>query len=301
MLKLGAIPRQDLDRRLASGLTLATGPFRFRIESRNEHVANGLAALYADFAIEEDRGLRDFHIRVDCVDGLRHWYRPQVNFWCDGFTPFHPLPAPQASPLLEWGMNWCIAGQAHHYLLLHAAVLERNGRCVILPGEPGAGKSTLTAALALTGWRLLSDEITVIDRDDGRIVALARPISLKNQSIEIIRSFSAEAVLGQTARDTNKGDVALLRPPKASVERVAEKGRAAHIVFPRWRTGVPSRLAPRAKADAFMHAASHAFNYSLLGRLGFDLNAALIDSCDCWDFEYSQLEEALRLFEDLVA
>ena len=50
-----------------------------------------------------------------------------------------------------------------------------------------------------------------------------------------------------------------------------------------------------------MHAASHAFNYSLLGRLGFYLNAALIDSCDCWDFEYSQLEEALRLFEELVA
>ena len=301
MLKLGSISRQDLDRRLASGLTLATGPFRFRIESRNKQVADGLAALYTDFAIEEDRGLRDFHIRVDRLDGLRHWYRPQVNFWFDGFTPFHPLPAPQASPLLEWGMNWCIAGQAHHYLLLHAAVLERNGRCVILPGKPGAGKSTLTAALALTGWRLLSDEITIIDRDDGQIVALARPISLKNQSIEIVRRFSADAILGHTARDTNKGDVALLRPPKASVERVAEKGRAAHIVFPRWRAGASMRLASRAKADAFMHSASHAFNYSLLGRLGFDLNAALIDSCDCWDFEYSKLDEALRLFEDLVA
>jgi hypothetical protein len=40
-----------------------------------------------------------------------------------------------------------------------------------------------------------------------------------------------------------------------------------------------------------MHAASHAFNYSLLGRLGFELNAALVDACDCWDFRYSQLDE----------
>ena len=50
-----------------------------------------------------------------------------------------------------------------------------------------------------------------------------------------------------------------------------------------------------------MHLAGHAFNYSLLGRQGFDLNAGLIDACDCWDFEYSQLDEALRSFEGLVA
>ena len=48
-----------------------------------------------------------------------------------------------------------------------------------------------------------------------------------------------------------------------------------------------------------MHLASHAFNYSLLGRLGFELNAALIDSCDCWDFRYSRLDDALRVFEEL--
>ena len=50
-----------------------------------------------------------------------------------------------------------------------------------------------------------------------------------------------------------------------------------------------------------MHTANHAFNYSLLGRLGFELNAALIDACDCWDFSYSRLDEAIRVFEDLVA
>jgi hypothetical protein len=72
-------------------------------------------------------------------------------------------------------------------------------------------------------------------------------------------------------------------------------------VFPRWKAGAATRLTPRPKADAFMHLATHAFNYSLLGRLGFELNAALIDACDCWDFEYSDLDEALRVFEELTA
>jgi hypothetical protein len=240
-------------------------------------------------------------VALRVVRGPRRWVRPQVNFHVDEHAPFRPLPAAQAFALLEWGMNWCIAANAHHYLMLHAAVLERHGRAVILPGDPGAGKSTLTAALMLAGWRLLSDEITMIDRDDGFLVPLARPVSLKNRSIEVIRAFDRSAVIGDVAHDTHKGTVAHLRPSRDSVARVAEKAEPAHIVFPRWREGAPTALQARPKADAFMHNATHAFNYSLLGRLGFELNAALIDACDCWDFEYSDLDEALRVFEELTA
>ncbi|MBU1665460.1 MAG: HprK-related kinase A [Gammaproteobacteria bacterium] len=299
-VKLGELSPAELRRRLAQGLALRTGPFRFLIRSHSPEVARGLATLYPDFPLQQD-GFRDFHIRVDKVSGPRRWYRPQCNFWFDGLTPFKPLPANHAFPLLEWGMNWCIAGHAQHYLMLHAAVLERHGRAVILPGDPGAGKSTLTAALILSGWRLLSDEITLIDRKDGLIVPLARPVSLKNQSIEIIRAAFPDAVIGDIALDTHKGTVSHLKPPRASVERMDEKARAAHIVFPRWRADTAARLTHHSKADAFIHAATHGFNYSLLGRLGYELNAALIDACECWDFEYSRLDEALVAFEELVS
>jgi HprK-related kinase A len=286
--------------KLKRGLTLTTGPFRFRLRSPLRGVCSGVQRLYAAFPVDTEEGLRDFHVEVRGARGPRRWLRAQVNFFVDGHAPFKPLPIAQAFAMLEWGMNWCIAGQAHHFLLLHAAVLERHGRAVILPGDPGAGKSTLAAALMLSGWRLLSDELTMIDRDDGLIVPLARPVSLKNRSIEIIRAFDPRAVLGDVALDTHKGTVAHLRPSTESVTRMAERARPAHIVFPRWRPGTNSYLRPRAKADAFMHNATHAFNYSLLGRQGFELNAALIDACDCWDFEYSRLDDALRIFDDLT-
>jgi HprK-related kinase A len=300
VLTLGQLDSDTLARHLSQGITLSTGPFRFRVQSRQQAVRRGLATLYADFPLEPDTGFRDFHVDVNPVGGPRHWLRPQVSFRLDTVTPFNPLPAVQAFALLEWGMNWCIAGQGHHYLLLHAAVLERHGRAVILPGDPGAGKSTLAAALMLSGWRLLSDELAVIDRDDGLLVPLARPVSLKNQSIDIIRGHAAHAVFGDTARDTHKGTVSHLRASADSVARRGEKARAAHVVFPRWRAGADVSLRPHAKADAFMHLANHAFNYSLLGRLGFELNAALIDTCDCWDFQYSRLDDALRTFEELA-
>lgn len=299
-MRLAELSHAELVSRLRHGLGLETGPFRFRITSGQKRVAEGLHTLYADFPTG-DFDYHDYHIRLSPPLGLRRWLRPQVNFWLDEFSPFKPLPADHDFAQLEWGMNWCIAGHAHHYLMLHAAVLEKNGQAVILPGDPGAGKSTLTAALALSGWRLLSDEITLIDRDDGMAVPLARPVSLKNASIDVVRAFAPRAVIGEAARDTHKGTVAHLRPPADSVARMHEKAPPRHIVFPRWRAGAEASSSPHSKADAFIHVANHAFNYGELGELGFTLTARLLDQCHCRDFEYSRLEDALAFFAELVA
>ncbi|HRH81820.1 MAG TPA: HprK-related kinase A [Thiobacillaceae bacterium] len=298
-MRVADLGRETLGERLRAGLILETGPFRTRIVSRAPEVLAGLALLYGDFPVHTD-GFADFHVQVDRVAGARRYFRPQVSFRFDGSEPFKPLPADHAFASLEWGLNWCIAGQAHHYLMLHAAVLEKNGRAVILPGDPGAGKSTLTAALSLSGFRLLSDELTLIDRDDGLLVPLARPVSLKNASIDVIRGFDPQAVLGDAAYDTHKGTVAHLKPSAESVLRMGEKAHPAFIVFPRWKAGAEARLTPHSKADAFMHAANHAFNYDLLGRLGYELNAGLIDACACHDFEYSRLADAVDVFTELL-
>jgi len=300
-MKLGDLSLAQLRQRLADNdLALRTGPFVTRIQSPILQVAEGLLRLYAEFPLDTGE-FRDFHVRVGPPSGLRRWLRPQINFWYDDHSPFKPLPANHAFALLEWGLNWCVAGHAHHYLMLHAAVLEKNGRAVVLPGDPGAGKSTLTAALMLSGWRLLSDEITLVDRDDGLLVGLARPVSLKNASIDIIQRAFPDAVIGAPAYDTHKGTVAHLKPSADSVARVGEKARPAWVVFPRWREGSTARLSPHSRADALLHTASHAFNYSLLGGLGFELNAALMDACTCHDFEYSNLDDALRVFAELAA
>lgn len=299
-MRLKDLPAGELVGHLRAGLQLGTGPFTFRIASPLPDIARGLARLYGEFPLVEGP-YADYHVRIDAMSGARRFFHPQAQFWMDVHTPFMPLPRDQAFAMLEWGMNWCIAGHAHHYLMLHAAVLERNGRALIMPGDPGAGKSTLTAALMLDGWRLLSDEITLIDRDDSLLRSLARPVSLKNASIDIIQSHAPDAVMGDVAKDTHKGTVAHLRPTDASVAQVGIVARPAWVVFPRWKARTETRLSPHSKSSAFLHLASHAFNYSLLGPLGFRLVADLMDACDCWDFEYSQLPDAIRLFRELSA
>jgi hypothetical protein len=141
--------------------------------------------------------------------------------------------------------------------------------------------------------------MAMIDRDDGQVTPLARPISLKNQSVEVIRAFAPHAVFGEAAQDTHKGTVTHLRASQASVAGRQQKSRPTQLLFPRWSAGVATRLTPVPKAEAFERLAGHAFNYSLLGRLGFELTANLIDASQCWDFGYSDLADGLAALEGL--
>jgi hypothetical protein len=231
---------------------------------------------------------------------LRRWLHPQVVFQFDGAPPFNPLPRDHGFPLMEWGLNWCVSAHCHQYLIIHAAVLERSGRALILPAPPGSGKSTLCAGLVSRGWRLLSDELTLLLPETGQVTPLARPISLKNASIDVIRRFAPEMVIGPTVHDTLKGSVAHLKPPIESVRRQEEPARPRWLVIPRYAEGEPARLEPFPQGRAFIHLADSAFNYEVHGRRGFELLGDLIASCDCYEFTYADLDEAVRMFDAMA-
>lgn len=282
------------------GLDLLTGRFRTRVVSNLPEVTTGIAQLYRDFPIDPDPGFADFHVEVARPRGPRRWYRPQVLFRFDGRSVFKPLPGNQAFPMLEWGLNWCVTTQVHHYLLFHAAVVANGDRALVMPGPPGSGKSTLCAALVTQGWRLLSDEMAVLDLESGFIHGLARPVSLKNESISVLRALAPDAFVSAPCHDTLKGTVAHLRPPTDSVERVHTPARPGWIVFPRFVPGADTERISRDRDAAFFDLVSNAFNYSALGDIAFERTVDLVAQSDCHDFSYSHLAEAVACLGELA-
>ena len=191
--------------------------------------------------------------------------------------------------------NYAIAAQAHQYLVVHAAAIERGGRVAIMPGAPGAGKSTLTAALVQRGWRLLSDELALIRPSDAHVVPLARPINLKNNSIALMRAYAPDAIFSAETHDTAKGTVALMRAPVESIARSNEAAPIGWIIFPRWEQDAAARLAPWSKAAGLMEIAHNAMNYSLHGAAGFELLADIFATSGCYRFTYSRLDDAIAV------
>src|SRR5262245_17689149 len=175
----------------SSGVQIEIGPFLARIRSEWPAVADHMSVLYEDFPY---RAMPEGHFDIAIVGGRRwhRWIRPQADLVINGVRPYLPLPVILAGAAMEWGLNWCMGQKAHQWLTLHAAVVERHGKAMLLPAPPGSGKSTLCAALAYSGWRLFSDEFALINTATRRILPAPRPISLKNASIEILKQRHPE-------------------------------------------------------------------------------------------------------------
>lgn len=283
------------------GIYLQTGIFVTHLQTSIHSVADGIRLLYADYPLVLKPDFADFHLSLAKPANLRHWLKPQVVFLSDGTSPFSPLPFEQAFPMFEWGLNWCVSTQAHRYLIIHAAVIEKGGYAAILPAPPGSGKSTLCAALVSRGWRLLSDELALVRVEDGMLVPLPRPISLKNASIDIMKRYQHDIVMSRSVSDTVKGTVAHVKAPADSVARSLEVVPAAWVIFPKYQAGSVTTLEPMPRSRAFMEVAESAFNYSLLGLSGFETLVGVIQASRCYRFTYSALDDAIATFAALEA
>lgn len=300
-MKVSDLSSSELMAQLSgTGLQLLTGQFQIGIRSQIPALGRTLALLYGDYSIGNEQGFTDFHVQLRYPMGLRRWWRKQVVFEFDSALPFKPLPAAQAFPMFEWGLNWCVSSYANLYLIIHAAVVEKNGFAAILPAPPGSGKSTLCAALVTRGWRLLSDELTLIRTTDGHVVPLPRPISLKNASIDIVKAYAPQAVLSPKVYDTVKGTIAHMKAPATSVARAHECAKPGWIIFPRYAVDAATSLLPISPAHGLMRLADNAFNYSALGLTGFETVADIADTCPIYDFTYSVIDEAIATFDRLA-
>lgn len=285
--------------RSPAGLPVVTGPFIVRMRSPLPEVAQAVQRLYRGYPLAKPDDFIDFDVAVRRPGGVRRWWHPQVVFEFSGEAPFNPLPGDQGFPLLEWGMNWCIYAMCHQYLIIHAAVLERGGGAVILPAPSGSGKSTLCAGLGWSGWRLLSDELTLLSAD-GRVTPLPRPVSLKNESIDVIQRFAPQVQFGSRVHETSKGTVAHFAPPAEAIARATEVATPRWVVLPRYAPGAPTLLEPIDRAEAFMELVENAFNYPVFGAEGFELLGRVLDGCRCFRLEYSSLADATATLSRLA-
>lgn len=297
---VGALGEGRFEASLKTGLAVRLGPFNANIIARSDNVVEPLFALYRDYRLLDQPNVFSFHARIDERRALSRPARPMVRFSVDGRVPHEDMPAYQALAVLEWGLNLVIALRSHNFLMLHSAALAWNGQGLLLPAAPGSGKTTLSAGLALRGWRLLSDEFGLLRPGSTDLFPSPRPMALKNESIDVIRSFAPESYIGPAIRNTRKGTVAHLRPPAESIRASEQTAETKWIVFPRWEPKADCVIGEVSKAEAFMLLATNAFNYELLGESAFDTVARIVDGADCFDLVYSDLDVAVGALTEVL-
>lgn len=278
---------------------LDLGGARIAVSSPIARFHEHLDIVYPHQRAEDPAVFVDVRVAVLPGTPLRIWGR-QAHLWSEASQPFEPYPLQNALPLFEWGGNWLLAQRLNAYLLLHAGVVARDDGAIILPAAPGSGKSTLTCALHLAGWRFLSDEFGVVDPASGLVLPLLKPAALKNRSIDVIGTMPG-ATLGPVFPNTRKGDVAHFVPDRASFVHRGRGAKPRLVIFPRFREGATlgcTRLQP---ADSAMRLGLNSFNYQTLGPVGFHAVTSLARQTHAYELEYSVLDQAIEHIEKLFS
>lgn len=270
---------------------LAVGSMIISVESDIRSLHDYIVSHYEHCILDNETGLfSDYQISVNRGPFMRKLYKPQAVFKFNHSAPFKPLPLSQAHALLEWGMNWVISGNANQFLIIHAAALEKNGKGIIISAPSGSGKSTLCAYLVSQGWRLLSDELALVSPESLLMHGLARPINLKNRSIELMKPYFDDGDFSPLATDTHKGTISLVKPPKSSTINSAIPVMPSHLVFVNYQEDENCYLESVDKCLALTEIIKNSFNFGLLNKKGFDCARRLVDTTDALYIEYNNFQ-----------
>jgi len=137
-------------------------------------------------------------------------------------------------------MNWCVASHAHQFLIIHAAVVEKDGRPPFFRGA-GHGQEHALRGAGHRGWRCFPMNCASCDLTTARSFRCRARLSLKNESIEIIRRFAPAAA--------EKGSEAF-RPPVPTL-LLARYPTGKGPAWPKLLTPFPARHGRRGDRPGF--------------------------------------------------
>jgi len=273
-------------------VTLRVGPVGFRIGSDWRAPIAAVETLYQDYP---RAGFADYTVRLEAAAIWRRWIRPSIGIAGDYRLPeAAPFPLRHGLLAAELGMNLQMALGHRRHLLLHASVVERDGRAVIMSGVSGAGKSTLALLLAQRGWRFLGDEFALIEPDGGLVVPFPRPVSLKNESLSVI---PAGTRVGPLLSGTPKGDIRHVAPDVAALSAMDRPARPVLLLFPRF--GFPEAIRTLPPAESFVRLTQASTNYVALGEAGFRALNRLRATVPAIAFDYPDGDAGVAAVETL--
>ncbi|HET7085470.1 MAG TPA: PqqD family peptide modification chaperone [Rhizomicrobium sp.] len=183
---------------------------------------------------------------------------------------------------------------------VHAGVVGTGESCILLPAAAGSGKSSLTTALAHSGYRYFSDEVALINRLNFQVAPMPLAICAKSTGWELMARYYPNILeLPVHIREDDK----LVRyiPPPAGVTQESPAS-VSHIIFPRYDGAAETELIPITRSEALGRLMAEC----LAAREPLDQKNACalvewISKIDCYSLIFSSLSQAVGLIKKVAS
>ncbi len=231
---------------------------------------------------------------------------------------YQKSPSPQSSPLMGEGkgegllyetgdpfefisfIEWIIIDTALEkmdgYYQIHGGAVVKNDRGLILPAAPGRGKTTLTVALTMNGFKCLSDDIVLIDADSLKLNPFSRNIFITEEKKSVFDRYGIGLPLRKSEWMEYGGWDFI--PPHPQGERGFN---VDFIIFPKYNPAQKTELKRISKGKAIFEIIKESFNIHKFRDRGVDIVHRLVKNAECYQLAVNNLNEAVEIISDLFS
>lgn len=178
---------------------------------------------------------------------------------------------------------------------IHAGCVALNNKGVMLCGDSGAGKSSLSYACARAGWTYITDDASfLVHGSDGLVAGNCHQVRFRPSAESLFPEISGLAVM----RRAGVGKPSVEFPVDSHIS-TSSTTHASHIIF--LKRGVNEQeltIFPRAVARLFMEQTAACMPFNI------DRKLAAIDRLiekEVYELRYNDLDWAIARLTDLVS
>lgn len=265
--------------------TISIGAVRLSLHYHDEDLARSVSPLFAHLEGGDET----------CDISYELWQADGMAFLSRNGGPASLIQALQAGPVLKARITEDILACPRWLLALHAGCLHRHGKALLLLGEPGAGKTTLTSWLTTRGFDYAGDDIAVVD-PEGRVQGLAFLPSVKAGAWPLLASVYGDMARLPVHVRADRRRVRFSTPRTIAAEGPVSVGWVVRL---RRRSGGRARLDPMTATMALKQLLAEAASHDEIGRSSLDTMIQTVAAARCHELHYSGLDDAARLLRQL--
>jgi hypothetical protein len=184
-----------------------------------------------------------------------------------------------------------------HYMAIHAALLSDDDGGILLPGESGNGKSSLSIWMTKRGYRYHTDELVLIKPGGLQTRVFTRPFNIKAHGIEAIGKLIDIHNLKPAA---SFGDFITMIPHRAlNPNFIAQPPEISRLLFPKFDQHGDNILAPLSVAAAGIELMkTHVIARNLPGH-GFKQLLDIVKAVPAYKLNYNHFDALPDLLKGL--
>ena len=202
---------------------------------------------------------------------------------------------------LEWWITYDILDSTRQHLHLHGGGFRAGNAAVLFPGAHGAGKTSLTLEALYRGYQVFGDEILVVDPAKRMLLPHPRCFVVKQSGFGLFPHLRALYRTRSPQKVGRSLNVWYVDPSEIRPDFMATAAPCRTLIFPRFRKGSGTDIAPVSEIDAVGRLLSCVFTFFPNTEASLSGVAALARGCEAFELRFGHLRKGFDAIEELLA